>query len=77
MPVGVDLFLHLPKNNKDYLYLRPASSITEEQKVRLIQKEAKLFVAKKDIAAYKGAARRNKTIEERVFVNTKTKKKTA
>jgi DNA-binding response OmpR family regulator len=74
VPVGVDIFLHLPKNNKDYLYLKPASSITEEQKERLTKKNAKLFVDKKDVAAYKGAVRRNKSIEPRV-VNRKSAKK--
>ena len=73
VPVGVDIYLHLPKNNRDHLYLKPASAITEEQKARLLEREARLFVDRKDVIAYKGVVRRNKSLEARV-IHTKRKK---
>lgn len=70
-PAGVDIYLHLPKNNKHYLYLKPRAYIGEDQKKRLIEGAAKLYINKKDAAQFKEAVTRNKTIEQILIAKKK------
>ncbi len=63
LPVGVDVFLFLPKNNKYFLYLKPESSIAKEQKDRFSERKAKLYISKDDIESFKESLKRNKTME--------------
>ena len=63
LPVGVDIFMYLPKNDKFFLYLKPESAISTEQKSRVEKKNAQLYINKKDIKTFKESLKRNKSIE--------------
>ena len=45
-PVGVEIYMHLPKNEKFYQYLKPRSAISDKQKEKLISGAVKLYINK-------------------------------
>lgn len=61
MPVGVFMYILMKRNEKFFLYLRPESLISSDQKLKLLRTNTRLFINKKDLERYKTKLKTNQT----------------
>lgn len=60
---GVDIYLHMPKNEKYFLYFKRSSTVSEKQREKLIASQAQIFINEADLEKYKKYFTRNQTVE--------------
>jgi len=63
LSAGVDIYIHMPKNEKYQLYFKSQSLVSEKQKTKLIESDVAVCINKEDIETFKEFYTRNKTIE--------------
>jgi hypothetical protein len=70
--VGASLYLHLPKNEKFYLYLNEKAVLSHKQKQKLIETNTSLYIEAEEVKKYENTFARNRAIEKLLSKKTQT-----
>lgn len=62
--LNFNLYIHLPKNKKFYLFVRNGRSLTEKRIARLHQTEHELFIKREELSAFRAYVFKNRLIQE-------------
>ncbi|OQW50877.1 MAG: hypothetical protein A4S09_11160 [Proteobacteria bacterium SG_bin7] len=61
--LGFNLYIHLPKNKKFYLFVRNGRFLTEKRVSRLNQTEHELFIKREELAAFRAYVFKNRLLK--------------
>lgn len=65
--LNFNLYIHLPKNKKFYLFVRKGRAVTEKRIERLNQTEHELFIQRAELGAFRAYVFKNRLLEQLAY----------